>query len=156
MLDTATALAWLDGLEHFEAFLTDVHAACEAQGIPVDSAISGNGGGQFEANLPQVADPLGANALGDGAPEGSGLMRHAVAGLLDPRRASALVMDPAAGATLPRDWKRAIEAFERTERRGRIPAPAPRNGFAGMKKRESQVFSPQISPFEHETYLGAV
>lgn len=287
LLDGDGALC-IDDLDHFEAFFTDVYAACDAHGIPVDSAISENGGGQFEINLLHVADPLkaaddalyfkrfvkgiarryglaasfmakpfldragngfhvhfslldktGANVFDDGTPEGSELMRNAVAGLLDMMRASALVfaphrnsfrrlqpnahaptevcwgyetrhaairipggpnparriehrvagadanpylvlaailgaalegieaglrppmpmmpvMDPSAGATLPQDWKRAIEAFEGTERLGRIFAPVLLSGFAGMKKQELQVFSQQISPFEHETYMETV
>ena len=287
LLDGDGALC-IDDLDHFEAFFTDVYAACDAHGIPVDSAISENGGGQFEINLLHVADPLkaaddalyfkrfvkgiarkyglagsfmakpfldragngfhvhfsllnaaGENVFDDGGAEGSELMRHAVAGLLDLMRASALVfaphrysyrrlqpnahaptevywgyetrhaairipggpnaarriehrvagadanpylvlaailgaalvgieaglrppppmmpvMDETAGATLPQDWKRAILAFEGTERLGRIFAPVLREGFAGMKKQELQVFSQQISPFEHETYMETV
>jgi hypothetical protein len=50
LLDGDGALC-IDDLDHFEAFFTDVYAACDAHGIPVDSAISENGGGQFEINL---------------------------------------------------------------------------------------------------------
>ena len=39
---------------------------------------------------------------------------------------------------------------------GRIFAPILRDTFVGMKKQELQVFSRQISPFEHETYLETV
>ena len=35
-------------------------------------------------------------------------------------------------------------------------APVLRDAFLGMKKQELQVFSQQISPFEHETYLEIV
>lgn len=59
ILDGDGALC-IDDLDHFEAFFTDVYAACDAHGIPVDSAISENGGGQFEINLLHVADPLKA------------------------------------------------------------------------------------------------
>lgn len=287
LLDGDGALC-IDDLDHFEAFFTDVYAACDAHGIPVDSAISENGGGQFEINLLHVADPLkaaddalyfkrfvkgiarryglaasfmakpfldragngfhvhfslldrdGRNVFDDGGPDGSDLMRYAVGGLLDAMRASALVFAPhlnsyrrlqpnahaptevcwgyesrhaairipggapaarriehrvagadanpflvlaailgaalegmeaeaeapepmtaardeGAGATLPDDWKAAIEAFERSNRMGTIFAPVLRDSFVGMKRQELQVFSQQISPFEHETYLETV
>ena len=58
-LDGDGALS-IDDLDHFEAFFTDVYAACDAHGVPVDSAISENGGGQFEINLLHVPDPLKA------------------------------------------------------------------------------------------------
>jgi glutamine synthetase len=58
-LDGDGALS-IDDLDHFEAFFTDVYAACDAHGVPVDSAISENGGGQFEINLLHVPDPLAA------------------------------------------------------------------------------------------------
>ncbi len=50
----------LNDLEHFDAFLNDVYAACQAQGISADAAISENGAGQFEINLNHIADPLRA------------------------------------------------------------------------------------------------
>ena len=59
-------------------------------------------------------------------------------------------------AALPIDWKQAIEAFERSEAVARIFAPVLRETFLGMKKQELQVFSQQISAFEHETYLETV
>jgi glutamine synthetase len=286
LLDGDGALC-IDDLDHFEAFFTDVYAACDAHGIPVDSAISENGGGQFEINLLHVADPMkaaddalyfkrfvkgiarkyglaasfmakpfldrsgngfhvhfslldaeGRNVFDDGGTEGTETMRHAIGGLLDAMRASALVFAPhlnsyrrlqpnahappevcwgyesrhaairvpggspsarriehrvagadanpylvlaailgaalegmdmkaatpapmvASGdegdASLPQDWKAAIAAFERSERMGRIFAPVLRESFVGMKKQELQVFSRQISPFEHETYLETV
>ena len=65
-------------------------------------------------------------------------------------------MVPAHEAALPIDWKEAIEAFERSEAVARIFAPILRETFLGMKKQELQVFSQQISPFEHETYLEIV
>ncbi|MEZ5883860.1 MAG: glutamine synthetase family protein [Paracoccaceae bacterium] len=58
-LDTDGALS-LDELEHFDEFLNDVYAACHAQGIPADSAISENGAGQFEINMRHVGDALRA------------------------------------------------------------------------------------------------
>ena len=71
--------------------------------------------------------------------------------------------DRAAGAddgrrseALPIDWKQAIDAFERSEAMARVFAPILRETFVGMKKQELQVFSQQISPFEHETYLETV
>jgi glutamine synthetase len=287
LLDGDGALC-IDDLDHFEAFFTDVYAACDSHGIPVDSAISENGGGQFEINLLHVADPLkaaddalyfkrfvkgiarryglaasfmakpfldragngfhlhfslldrdGRNVFDDGGPEGTDAMRHAVGGLLEAMRPSALVFAPhlnsyrrlqpnahaptevcwgyesrhaairipggapsarriehrvagadanpylvlavilgaaleglehetpapapmtaaaeeASGATLPQDWKAAIAAFERSEWMARIFAPVLRETFVGMKKQELQVFSRQISRFEHETYLETV
>lgn len=287
LLDGDGALC-IDDLDHFEAFFTDVYAACDAHGIPVDSAISENGGGQFEINLLHVADPLkaaddalyfkrfvkgiarkyglaasfmakpfldragngfhvhfslldrdGRNVFDDGGHDGSEVMRHAVGGVLDLMRASALVFAPhrnsfrrlqpnahnpsevcwgyetraaavripggppgarriehrvagadanpylvlaailgaalhgmerrivppppmviardaTAGATLPPDWKRAMDAFESSAAIGDIFAPVLRDLFLGMKKQELQVFSQQISPFEHETYLETV
>jgi glutamine synthetase len=286
-LDGDGALS-IDDLDHFEAFFTDVYAACDAHGIPVDSAISENGGGQFEINLLHVADPLkaaddalyfkrfvkgiarkyelaasfmakpfldragngfhvhfslldreGRNVFDNGGPEGSDVMLNAVAGLLDMMRASALVFAPhlnsyrrlqpnahapteviwgyesrhaairipggsnaarriehrvagadanpylvlaailgaalegierkmvapppmvavtdgVSGATLPQDWMDAILAFEESEPMQRVFAPVLRESFVGMKKQELQVFSQQISPFEHETYLETV
>ena len=58
-LDSDGALS-LDELEHFDAFLNDVYAACHAQGIPADTAISENGAGQFEINMRHVADAVRA------------------------------------------------------------------------------------------------
>jgi glutamine synthetase len=287
LLDGDGALC-IDDLDHFEAFFTDVYGACDAHGIPVDSAISENGGGQFEINLLHVPDPLkaaddalyfkrfvkgiarkydlaasfmakpfldragngfhvhfslldrdGTNVFDSGTPEGTEIMHHAVGGLLETMRASALVFAPhlnsyrrlqpnahaptevtwgyetrnaavripggpnaarriehrvagadanpylvlaailgaalegiegriappepmtaakdeASGATLPTDWKDAIEAFEKSPRIARIFAPILRETFVGMKKQELQVFSQRISPFEHETYLETV
>lgn len=282
-LDGDGALS-IDDLDHFEAFFTDVYSACDAHGVPVDSAISENGGGQFEINLLHVPDPLkaaddalyfkrfvkgiarkyelaasfmakpfldragngfhvhfslldaeGRNVFDNGTADGSAVMRHAVGGLLAMMRASSLVFAPhrnsyrrltpnahvaseatwgyetraaavripggpnaarriehrVAGAdanpylvlaailgaalegieagieppepmvarsdtALPIDWKEAIDAFEHSEAVGRIFAPVLRESFAGMKKQELQVFSQQISPFEHETYLETV
>jgi glutamine synthetase len=285
-LDGDGALS-IDDLDHFEAFFTDVYAACDAHGVPVDSAISENGGGQFEINLLHVPDPLaaadhalyfkrfvkgiarkyglaasfmakpfldrsgngfhvhfslldaeGRNVFDNGTPEGSAMMRHAVGGLLELMRASALVFAPhrnsfrrlqpnahaptevvwgyetrhaairipggsnaarriehrvagadanpylvlaavlgaalqgiergieppapmvsapdGAGASLPLDWKDAIDAFEASADLGEVFDAVLRDNFVGMKKQELQVFSKQISPFEHETYLETV
>jgi glutamine synthetase len=285
-LDGDGALS-IDDLDHFEAFFTDVYAACDAHGVPVDSAISENGGGQFEINLLHVPDPLaaadhalffkrfvkgiarkyglaasfmakpfldragngfhvhfslldaeGRNVFDSGGPEGTALMHHAVGGLLDLMRASALVfaphrnsyrrlqpnahaptevvwgyetrhaairipggpnaarrvehrvagadanpylvlaailgaalegieagtvppeplaiLPPGSGASLPQDWRAAIDAFEASQRLARVFDPMLRETFLGMKKQELQVFSKQISAFEHETYLETV
>ena len=64
--------------------------------------------------------------------------------------------DVSAGATLPMDWKLAMEAFEHSNRIAHIFDPVLRTSYVGMKKQELQVFSQQISPFEHETYLEIV
>lgn len=50
----------MDDVDHFDAFLADVYRACEIQDIPVDTAISEGGPGQFELNIEHVADPLKA------------------------------------------------------------------------------------------------
>jgi len=50
----------LDEMEHFGAFFDDVYAACEASGIPADTALSECGAGQFEINLQHVDDALRA------------------------------------------------------------------------------------------------
>jgi glutamine synthetase len=281
-LDGDGALS-IDDLDHFEAFFTDVYAACDAHGVPVDSAISENGGGQFEINLLHVPDPLkaaddalyfkrfvkgiarkyalaasfmakpfldrsgngfhvhfslldrdGRNVFDSGTADGSEMMRHAVGGLLSMMRPTSLIFAPhrnsyrrltpnahvasevswgyetratavripggpnaarriehrVAGAdanpylvlaailgaalegienrieppeparpsreALPIDWKQAIDAFEGSEAVARIFAPILRETFVGMKKQELQVFSQQISPFEHKTYLETV
>jgi glutamine synthetase len=281
-LDGDGALS-IDDLDHFEAFFTDVYAACDAHGVPVDSAISENGGGQFEINLLHEPDPLkaaddalyfkrfvkgiarkyelaasfmakpfldragngfhvhfslldrdGNNVFDNGTADGSETMRHAVGGVLSLMRASSLVFAPhrnsyrrltpnahvaievcwgyetraaavripggasvarriehrVAGAdanpylvlaailgaalegmenrieppapmqsadeALPIDWKQAIDSFEQSEAMAKIFAPVLRDAFVGMKRQELQVFSQQISPFEHETYLETV
>ncbi len=41
----------LRALDAFDAFFTDVYDACEAMGIPADTAISESGMGQYEINL---------------------------------------------------------------------------------------------------------
>ncbi len=50
----------IDEIDHFDAFLGDIYAACAAQGVPADAAVAENGSGQFEINLLHVADPLRA------------------------------------------------------------------------------------------------
>lgn len=57
---TDAAAMSLDEVDHFEAFIHDVYAACQAQGIPADSTIAENGRGQFEINLNHVSDALRA------------------------------------------------------------------------------------------------
>jgi glutamine synthetase len=47
-----------DDLWEVEAFLNDVYAWCEMQGIPAESAISEYAQGQFEVNLRHVDDPV--------------------------------------------------------------------------------------------------
>ena len=59
LLDADSVLAVRE-LEHFERFLDDVYAGCEAMGVPADSAIAENGPGQFEINLTHVPDALRA------------------------------------------------------------------------------------------------
>jgi len=50
----------VDELEHFGAFIEDVYAACSAQGVSADTALSEFGVGQFEINLRHVPDALRA------------------------------------------------------------------------------------------------
>ena len=50
----------VEDLDAFGPFLSDVYAACEAQAIPADAAISEGGSGQFEINFHHVDDPLKA------------------------------------------------------------------------------------------------
>jgi glutamine synthetase len=47
-------------LEAAEEFLDDLHAACEAQGIPASAASSEHAAGQFEINLRHVTDAVRA------------------------------------------------------------------------------------------------
>ncbi len=47
-------------LDQFDSFFTDLYEACEAMGIPADTAISESGLGQFEMNLCHVDDALRA------------------------------------------------------------------------------------------------
>lgn len=56
----ADAVLSIDELDDFGSFFRDVYAACEAQGVPADSAIAENGIGQFEINLLHCDDPLRA------------------------------------------------------------------------------------------------
>ena len=50
----------LSELEHFDAFIDDVYAACEAQEIKLDATIAECGAGQFEINLHHSEDVLKA------------------------------------------------------------------------------------------------
>ncbi len=56
----ADAVLSIDELDDFGSFFRDVYTACEAQGVPADSAIAENGVGQFEINLLHCDDPLRA------------------------------------------------------------------------------------------------
>ena len=47
-------------LDEFSTFLDEVYAACKAQGVPADAAISENGSGQFEFNFRHCDDPVRA------------------------------------------------------------------------------------------------
>jgi len=58
-LDTPEILS-LGEIDAFDAFFTDLYAACEAMGIPADAAISESGPGQFEINLLHGNDALKA------------------------------------------------------------------------------------------------
>jgi glutamine synthetase len=50
----------LDDIDHFEGLLSDIYAACRANDIPVETAVSEAGAGQFEFNLRHVDDALKA------------------------------------------------------------------------------------------------
>ncbi len=50
----------LAGIDEFDAFFTDLYAACAVMNIPADAAISEGGLGQFEINLMHVNDALKA------------------------------------------------------------------------------------------------
>lgn len=50
----------VDELEHFGAFVEEVYAACQKQGVSADTALSEFGVGQFEINLKHVPDALQA------------------------------------------------------------------------------------------------
>ncbi len=56
----ANAVLSVDELDHFEAFFSDVYAACELQNIPADAAIAEGGAGQFEINLLHTDDAMKA------------------------------------------------------------------------------------------------
>ena len=76
---------------------------------------------------------------------------------IDAAGADGRAADAAPGATLPLDWKDAIDAFEASEPHGAdLRRRCCATTFVGMKKQELQVFSQQISAFEHETYLETV
>ncbi|MEM1072923.1 MAG: glutamine synthetase family protein [Pseudomonadota bacterium] len=47
-------------LDQFDAFFTELYAACDEMGIPADTAISESGMGQFEINLEHCDDALRA------------------------------------------------------------------------------------------------
>jgi glutamine synthetase len=80
-----------------------------------------------------------------------GAALEGIANKIEPPAPMVSAADP-----LPIDWKEAIASFERSEGMGEIFAPVLRDAFVGMKKQELQVFSQQIGPFEHETYLETV
>ena len=85
------------------------------------------------------------------------ILGAALEGIENAHRAAGADGDAHATTALPIDWKQAIDAFEQQrEPSARIFAPILRETFVGMKKQELQVFSQQISPFEHETYLETV
>lgn len=48
----------IDEMQEFDDILTGIVDACAAQGVPTDTAISENGPGQYEINLPHAADAL--------------------------------------------------------------------------------------------------
>jgi glutamine synthetase len=85
-----------------------------------------------------------------------GAALEGIEGRIAPPEPMTAAKDEESGATLPTDWKHAIEAFERSPRIAHIFAPILRETFVGMKKQELQVFSQRISAFEHETYLETV
>jgi glutamine synthetase len=56
----AAEILSIRALDAFDAFFTDLYDACEAMGIPADTAISEAGLGQFEINLVHQPDALRA------------------------------------------------------------------------------------------------
>lgn len=57
--DTADLMS-VDHLDHLDLFLTDLHLACEEQGIAADTMVSENAASQYEVNLLHVDDPVRA------------------------------------------------------------------------------------------------
>ncbi|WP_271274173.1 glutamine synthetase family protein [Aliamphritea hakodatensis] len=55
--DTSGLLS-IDEMDQMEVLFNNIYAACEAQDIPADAAISEGGAGQYEINLNHLADPL--------------------------------------------------------------------------------------------------
>ena len=84
-----------------------------------------------------------------------GAALHGIENRIEPPQPMVAAPD-GTGATLPHDWKNAIAAFEASTGLARVFDPILRDHFIGMKKQELQIFSRQISPFEHETYLETV
>jgi glutamine synthetase len=58
--ETMTQTYSADDLEAFQGFLSAVHEACAAQGVPAGGALSEYAPGQFEINLDHVPDALAA------------------------------------------------------------------------------------------------
>lgn len=56
----ATQVYYLQDVEDFRGFLNQVTEACQAQGIPADTAVAEYAPGQFEINLKHRDDPLAA------------------------------------------------------------------------------------------------
>src|SRR5699024_6325735 len=48
----------LDELDRVDGLLADIEAACEVQGLPMDTVIAEQGEGQYEINLRHVDDAL--------------------------------------------------------------------------------------------------
>lgn len=48
----------INEMQEFDDVMSEIVDACKAQGIPTDTAISENGPGQYEINLPHAADAL--------------------------------------------------------------------------------------------------
>ncbi|MEM8729113.1 MAG: glutamine synthetase family protein [Pseudomonadota bacterium] len=165
-------------LDAFDAFFTDLYAGCDEMGIPVESATSESGIGQFEVSLTHqealraaddawlfkvlvqglarrhglaaafmakpypddagngmhvhfsIVDQDGQNIFSDGGPEGTPLLRHAVAGCLRAMPDSTLIFAPFAnsfdrlvpGAHAPTS---AVWAYENRTAAIRIPGGPP-------------------------------
>ena len=136
----------LRALDAFDAFFSDLYAACDAMGIPADAATSESGAGQFEITLGHgpamtaadntwmfkmlirgmarkhgfvasfmakpylelagtglhlhfsVLDEAGRNIFDNAGPEGSPVLRHAIAGCLRAMRDSTLIFAPHANS----------------------------------------------------------
>ena len=185
----------IDELDAFDEFFTELHAGCDAMGLPVQTIINEAGLGQFEVTLNHqaalraaddavlfkmlvrgmarkhgfaatfmakpyaddagngmhvhfsVVDENGANVFDNGGPEGTELLRQAVAGCVAAIPASTLIFAPhgpsylrfAPGAHAPTG---ACWAYENRTAAIRIPGGAP-----AARRIEHRVAGGDINPY---------
>lgn len=185
----------IDELDAFDAFFTELHAGCEAMGLPVQTIINESGLGQFEVTLSHqtalraaddavlfkmlargmarkhnmaatfmakpygndagngmhvhfsVVDSDGNNVFDNGGPEGSDILKQAVAGCVAAMPASTLIFAPhgpsynrfAPGAHAPTG---ACWAYENRTAAIRIPGGAP-----AARRIEHRVAGGDINPY---------